>query len=110
MISLQIFSLDLEKKDSTNLAITYLHETILEERVANKSVCGMFLDFVKVFDCVNLKILRDKLEHYGVKHYGVKGIGVPQGSVLGPFLFLYINDLPNCCDSEMVLYADNSVL
>ena len=38
-------------------------------------------------------------------------IGVLQGSMLGPFLFLvYINDLPNCYDSKMVLYADNSYL
>ena len=38
-------------------------------------------------------------------------IGVPQGSVLRSFLFLlYINNLPNCCDSKMVLYADDSVL
>ena len=38
-------------------------------------------------------------------------IGVPQGSVLGLFLFLvYINDLPNSCDSEVQLYAIDAVL
>ena len=126
------------EKHSTNIAITYLHETILEERDANKSVCGMFLDFAKAFDCVNHKTLLDKLEHYGVRgiapsllfsnlsnrlQYTVNTeeqfvsqqlpilIGVPQDSVLGPFLFLvYINDFPNCCDSKMVLYTDDSVL
>ena len=59
--------LGFRKKHSTNLAITYLHETIIEERNANKSVCGMSLDFAKAFDCVNHQILLDKLEHKGVE-------------------------------------------
>ena len=126
------------KVHSTNLAITYLHETLLKERNVNNSVCEIFLDFAKGFDCVNHQILFDKLELYGVRGYAICllhsyltnrfqysensdqqirsnqlpiTIGVPQGSVLGPFLFLdYINDLPNCCDSDMILYADDSAL
>ena len=38
------------KFHSTNLAITYLHETVLKERDVNNSVCGIFLDFAKAFD------------------------------------------------------------
>ena len=125
------------KKFSTDLAITYLYETILQQMDCGKSVCGAFLDFAKAFDCVNHQILMNKLEHYGVRgnvhsllhsyltsrfQYTVQNdlifsnqlpitTGVPQGSVLGPFLFLvYINDLPNACDTKIILYADDSVL
>ena len=124
------------KNRSTETAILQMYDRWVRGAGQGNISGIVFLDLSAAFDLVDSKILIEKLKIYGLKEDFISwiscylserkqavwidhtlsdwldvSVGVPQGSILGPLLFIiFANDLPYLLSSNLDQYADDSTL
>ena len=134
---LQNLQFGFRKKHSTYMPVALLVEEITKTLEKNEKVVGLYLDLKKAFDTVNVNILLRKLNAIGLRgallnviqsyfenrtqRLQANGVlsqqnevklGVPQGSILGPLLFIiYMNDIAAVSnDVKFYLFADDTAI
>ena len=125
------------EKHSTYMALINLVDKISEQIDSKMITAGIFIDLSKAFDTIDHTILLQKMHHYGIRGIArdwfqsylytrqqyvqidnsisallTINCGVPQGSTLGPLLFLlYVNDLISVSNiAHIVMFADDTNL